>query len=93
MEAYIFGLSVNYPCGIDIAIMRLDTIFSTVTFAIGIFANNAVGAQHGRFGQKARDSLNRRATSSSKTYENKTSDSFRFLDKKTSRTQLSFLTL
>ncbi|KAL3470311.1 serine carboxypeptidase PepF [Aspergillus californicus] len=64
--------------------MRFNTLLSTAALAIGICSDNALAAQHGRFGQKARDALNRRATTSEKTYEAKTSHAFRFLDKKTS---------
>ncbi|KKK15424.1 hypothetical protein P175DRAFT_0484905 [Aspergillus ochraceoroseus IBT 24754] len=66
--------------------MRLNHLFSAAALAVAFCAENASAAKHGRFGQKARDSLNlakRSSQSSSFTPEKRTKEHFRFLDKKT----------
>lgn len=65
--------------------MLFKSIVSTAILAAGLVTDNVSAAKHGRFGQKARDSLNlaKRAAEQQKSSFKTPLDDFRFLTNKT----------
>jgi carboxypeptidase D len=68
--------------------MLFGSVVSTAFLALSLCVDSTSAAQHGRFGQKARDSLTKRSSSSLVTHKPETRSShkdFRFLNKDTKR--------
>jgi carboxypeptidase D len=68
--------------------MLFGSVASTALLALSLCVDSASAAKHGRFGQKARDSLTKRSSSSLVTHEPQTRSShkdFRYLNKDTKR--------
>jgi carboxypeptidase D len=68
--------------------MLFGSVASTALLALSLCLDSASAAKHGRFGQKARDSLAKRSSSSLVTHEPETRSrhkDFRFLNKDTKR--------
>ena len=68
--------------------MLFGSVASTALLALSLCVDSASSAKHGRFGQKARDSLTKRSSSSLVTHKPETRSNhkdFRYLNKDTKR--------